>query len=307
MMTAPYVRCDQILSGWWRDTIHGEPPIEYDTGFGKQFPLRPGNVTILGGSPGMGKTALVMQLIFEALLRDSKLKACVLNVEMPPQRLLERQLARLSEVPLNLIHKRDFGGDRSDDLSAAFERMGDLQERLVFVQSPMSLTNVESASNSINSDIVVLDYIQRISPGGEYGDKRSSVAATMNAIRAYAAAGACVIALSAVGRSKDAKGRSSYSAEALSLASFRESSELEYGADDAYLMVRTEGKGDDDEDPVIDVTLRHLKSRYGRPFDVELSFDRSIQRFERLDSQGRSFSAASANVLEDMWEARNAS
>jgi hypothetical protein len=36
--------------------------------------------------------------------------------------------------------------------------------------------------------------------------------------------------------SADAKGRSSYSGEGLNLASFRESSELEFGADDAFIL-----------------------------------------------------------------------
>jgi replicative DNA helicase len=70
-----------------------------------------------------------------------------------------------------------------------------------------------------------------------------------------------VIVVSAVGRSKDSKGRNSYN-EGLNLASFRESSELEFGADSAFILAPGEGDA---------VTLKHLKDRYGQCKDTPLS------------------------------------
>ncbi|MFM9964254.1 MAG: hypothetical protein ACKV2Q_23880, partial [Planctomycetaceae bacterium] len=71
------------------------------------------------------------------------------------------------------------------------------------------------------------------------------------------------------------QGRSSYSGEGLSLASFRESSELEFGADDAFILT-----------PVADseVILRHLKSRNGECLDLRLTFDKPLQRFTPIDA-----------------------
>ncbi len=129
--------------------------------------------------------------------------------------------------------------EQRDELAAAFDVIDDIADRLVFVRNPMTLENVAAAADSIDADLIVLDYIQRIRPRGKHDDKRGSVDATMDSIRRFADAGCCVVALSAVGRSKDAKGRSSYSGDGLTLASFRESSELEYGADDAFLIVPT--------------------------------------------------------------------
>jgi replicative DNA helicase len=80
-----------------------------------------------------------------------------------------------------------------------------------------------------------------------------------------------VLVVSAVARSKDAKGRSTY-AEGLNLASFRESSELEFGVDDAYLLLP-------DADNAEMLTVKHVKSRHGEPRDIMLAFDRRLQRF----------------------------
>jgi hypothetical protein len=92
-------------------------------------------------------------------------------------------------------------------------------------------------------------------------------------IRRFASAGCAVVALSAVGRSRDASGRSTYAAGSMSLASFRDSGELEYGADDAYVLAPV-----DDRDPSV-VRLSHLKSRHGAQRSIDLRFDRAHQSF----------------------------
>lgn len=276
-----YIRCDRMFDDWQDEVLHGEPPRRFDIGEGlEHIRFGPGTVALIGGSPGMGKTAFVMQCVVTAMTADASLRVCVANVEMPPERLLERQLSRLSDVSLDDIQNRTLSERQRDRLGDAFDIIDDIAERLVFVRAPMMLENVADAADSIDADLIVLDYIQRIRPTGKHDDKRGSVDATMDSIRRFADAGCCVIALSAVGRSKDSKGRSSYAGDGLSLASFRESSELEYGADDAYLIVPAKDADADNDDAIVDVELRQLKSRYGKPTDVELSFDRSRQRFE---------------------------
>lgn len=102
-------------------------------------------------------------------------------------------------------------------------------------------------------------------------------------MREFADAGVAVVVASAVGRTKDAKGRSSYAGEGLALASFRESSELEFGADDAFIL-----HPDRDDDAADDVVrLRHLKARHGEARDLVLRFDRPRQRFVPAEDAGQ--------------------
>lgn len=90
-------------------------------------------------------------------------------------------------------------------------------------------------------------------------------------------AGVAVIVVAAVARQKDSRGRSTYHGDTLTLASFRESSELEFGADDAFILVQ-DGKAKDR------VVLRHLKARHSEPRDLTLQFDRKLQRFTSAPS-----------------------
>jgi replicative DNA helicase len=101
----------------------------------------------------------------------------------------------------------------------------------------------------------------------------------MDMLRQFAGAGCAVLALSAVGRSRDNAGRSTYAAGSMSLASFRDSGELEYGADDAFLLAPV-----DDANPNV-VRLSHLKCRHGAQQTVELNFDRARQAFTLLDAR----------------------
>ena len=114
----------------------------------------------------------------------------------------------------------------------------------------------------------------------------------MNYIRQFADAGMAVIVVAAVSRTKDKAGRSSDDAAGLSLASFRESSELEFGADDAFILSRSSAQ---------QVELRHLKARHSEPFDHVLNFDGSLQRFSPVLIPGQENEQGSGFDLQALW------
>jgi replicative DNA helicase len=292
MISQTFINGDAMYDAWRHDILHGLPPKHYDLG-GDGFNhlrLGPGTVSLIGGAPGMGKTTFAMQCVFKAMAADPSLSVCVANVEMPPERLLERQLSRLSHVRLDDIQNRQLTSVDKQRLEQAFESLRSIMGRLVFVKAPFTIENVAFASDSVDAELLVLDYIQRIHPDGRFDDKRGSIDATMDSIRKCADDGRCVLALSAVGRSKDKKGRSTYAGDTLTLASYRESSELEYGTDDAFLLVPAEDADEDFASSTISVTLKQLKCRYGKPIDCDLFFDRQFQSFrpKRSETSGAS-------------------
>jgi replicative DNA helicase len=268
----------------WRDDVHtGAPPVLYPIGSGElgRIEIGPKLVTLIGGAPGAGKTAFTMQAVTDALRMTPTLRAMVCNIEMTPAVLLDRQLSRLSGIDLKTIRYRQFAAEHADRLDQALNTLETFCDRLAFVKPPYNLENVAASADAFRADLIVLDYIQRIPPPGEHGDRRGSVDATMNFLRQFADAGVAMIVVAAVSRGKDSKGRSTYSGDALTLASFRESSELEFGADDAFILAPDE---DNAEDDVTKVTLRHLKARHSEAKDIALQFDRRTQRFDVADN-----------------------
>lgn len=278
MNTANFATAADVFDGWKDDVLAGSPPVLWPVGSGElaRLEVGPGLVTLLGGAPGAGKTAFAMQLVTDALRLTPTLRVLVCNVEMTPRVLLDRQLARLSGIDLGTIRHRRFDQKHAERIDQAMHTLEPLAERLAFVRSPFNLENVAASADAFRADLLVLDYIQRIPPPGNHADKRVAVNATMDYLRQFAAAEVAVLVLAAVGRVKDSKGRSSYAGDGLNLASFRESSELEFGADDAFMLVPTE---DDAESGIAKVAVRHLKSRHTQPKDLMLDFDRRTQRF----------------------------
>ena len=291
-----------LFDDWQHDVLSGESPTLYPVGDGElaRLEIGPGLVTLLGGAPGAGKTALTMQLTCEALDRTPGLRALVCNVEMSPAILLDRQLARLSGVGAHFIRKRQLGAEHIEAINRGMSGPERFADRLAFVRSPYDLANVAASADTFDAGLIVLDYVQRIGAFGDHGDRRGAVDATMSYLWQFADAGTALIVVAALARSKDSKGRSSYS-EGLNLASFRESSELEFGADDAFILV----PDDDEEAPPSRVVLKHLKGRHGEARDIALSFDRPHQRFtptEPTEPPKRADKGKLQIALRALWE-----
>lgn len=298
-----YKPAADLLDDWRDDVLSGKGPTLYPVGGGElaRVEIGPGLVTLFGGAPGAGKTALVMQLVFDALTRTPTLRAVVCNVEMAPSVLLDRQLARLSGIDLGAIRHRRLGPSHGDALARGLDALADPCARLAFVRPPFDLANIAAAADAFDAALIVVDYIQRIGAFGEHGDRRGAVDATMGYLRQFADAGAALIVVAALARGRDDKGRSSYHAGALSLASFRETSELEYGADDAFILAPEQGEGDAPSR----VVLKHLKSRHGETRDIALHFDGARQRFTPaapVEPPGRTDRGKLQSALRVLWE-----
>ncbi|MDZ4658703.1 MAG: DnaB-like helicase C-terminal domain-containing protein [Bythopirellula sp.] len=290
-MTASFVSAVDAMDRWRGDVLTGAKLPRWQLGNGfDAVELGPGLVLLLGGAPGAGKTALAMQWVIDALRIDESLRALVANVESSPAVLLDRQLSRLSGIPLDVIRKRELTDAHGERLAGAFEILDTVGERLAFLESPFSLPNVAAAADATDAKLIVIDYAQRFAAGE--GEKRHEVNKLMDYLRRFADAGCGLLVLAAVGRTKDAKGRSSYVAEGLNLASFRESSELEFGADSAYMLAPGKCNA---------VKLACLKNRHGEPVSVELEFDGTLQRFTTADGWRDSRDDSPTFDVSELW------
>jgi replicative DNA helicase len=296
---ATYQCAADVIDRWRDNVLSGQPPVMYPVGDGdfRRLEVGPGLVTLIGGAPGVGKTAFTMQCVIDALRLTPSLRALVCNVEMSPSVLLDRQLARLSGIDLTAIRYRKLEARHADRVERGISTLEAIADRLCFVRPPFHLGTIATAADDFDAGLLVLDYIQRIPPPEQQDTHRGTVNATMNYLRQFAETGVAVIVVSAVGRSRDHQGRNTYSGDVLNLASFRESSELEFGADSAFILCQ--GEADDDES----VVLKHLKDRHGALDDIEAVFDRAHQSFIVAGSMpSNSQSKQLTAQLQAMWK-----
>lgn len=280
-MTAAYITGADLLGAWAADVERGEPPVRYT--LPEPFAaldVRPGRLILFGGAPGSGKTAALVQIGIDLLRGNPSARLLVANVEMVPALLVERIVSRLSVVPLSAIADRTLTAEQLERVRIAVDTLALVGDRLAFLHAPYALEHVAAARTAFGADLLALDYVQRFSVGDGEGDKREQLETAATVLRRFTDAGAAVLVASAVARQRGQRG-STYAG--LNLASFRGSSELEYGADAAYLLAPGEGGT---------INLRCEKNRYGAVADIATHFDAATQTFTAAPSGLDGFDAA---------------
>ena len=267
-MTPTFTSGADLFGSWFADVERGEAPVRF------RLPdpfaaldVRPGRLILFGGQPGSGKTAALLQVGIDLLRLNESARLLVANVEMSPPLLVERVASRLSAVPLTRISDRELSPEELERVRAAVASLEPIAGRLAFLNPPYSLEHVAAAGTAFGANVLALDYIQRFTVGDGSKERREQLETAADVLRRFGDAGAAVLVASAVSRQKGAHG-STY--RGLNLASFRGSSELEYGADAAYLLEADEAGG---------ILFRCEKNRYAAVADVPTSFDPTTQTF----------------------------
>jgi len=267
------------LAQWLKDLSEGKTEVSYSGGtFGESLVLAPGRITVIGAPPGAGKTALAAQAAFEALDRLPELTLHIANAEMEIEQLLKRELARRSRVSAAKMNKgRDELTSRElEALFDAYENLSPAIKRTRHMLPPFSCEELGELS-LVDPGILIVDYLQKFRSAAS--DARAGVDEVMTCLRELALQGWAVLALSATTRSNGKKG--GHDPEGLSLSSFKESGEIEFNADAAYVL-RNKSES---HASVKDIDLDCVKNRAGPLTLLELRFSGELMRFERREPE----------------------
>ncbi|MCP4819080.1 MAG: AAA family ATPase, partial [Shimia sp.] len=225
--------CD-ALDQFMIDLVEGKPQVSYAGGtVGDDFVLAPGRITIIGAPPGAGKTALTTQIAFEAMDRHPELTLCIANAEMEVRELLKRELSRRSGIGHKTISKGLAGlrTQRHHSVTKAYEELLPAIRRTRHMTPPFSCEGLEELL-LVDPGILIVDYLQKFKSAAT--DARAGVDEVMTCLRELAMQGWAVLALSATTRGNSKKG--GHDPQSLSLSSFKESGEIEFNADAAYVL-----------------------------------------------------------------------
>lgn len=275
-----------LFSDWDNYIQDPTPPVRYQVGkdgFEKIY-LAPGRLLAIGGPPGISKTSLVCCMTFNALHYDKTLKAIICNTEVPPQVMLNRELARVSTVPLTAIQQKTYfeNSEWVEKVNRGRATIQKIIDRVRFMRpsfeddQPYTMQHVAKADDDFGASIIVLDYIQTIPAISKPPqDLRLQVNQTMAWARKFADIGKAMICVSAISRNTNKEGESYKNT---GLGSFRDSGAVEFNADSCYLIQKT-GKNNG----CVSLTLHNPKARNEEEEDIHLKFYPRYQRFEALE------------------------
>tara|TARA_R110002073_G_scaffold177188_9_gene335144 strand:+ start:6196 stop:7278 length:1083 start_codon:yes stop_codon:yes gene_type:complete len=246
----------------------GEGDVLYATGeWIEGFECGPGKITIPAAPPGFGKTTFALQYAFDVLDHNPDLVVYIANAEMSFEVLIKRELTRRSGVPQKALRFADLTPKQLETVEEAAREIEPYLERIEVMPEPYTLADLRKWTDE-KCGLLLLDYLQLFAP---CDDPRLGVNMVMRELRYLANHGWGVLALSAVTRGKNKNG-SAYDSSQLTMASLKESGEIEFNADSIYLL-RDQGPVDPADEKVRKVELFCGKNRHGERVSHDLVFD----------------------------------
>ena len=142
--------------------------------------LEPGDVTIIGARPSVGKSALALQIAKNVSERG--LKVGYFNLEMMDGQIYERLIASMSSIPLERIRKaKNFLGDEKENYFKADEEFRKLN--LIVSTGGKTDLDIRLESRHQKFDLIIIDYLQLIQFHGRSENRRTEVGAVSRSLK----------------------------------------------------------------------------------------------------------------------------
>src|SRR5574344_826209 len=245
--------------------------------------FQPGEFIIMAARPGMGKTALALNMATYAASTTDKAVA-LFNLEMPADMLVNRMISSVGQID---SYKLQTGQMQDNDWKRYNEAISQLAETNIYIEDDAGITSSEirakcrrlaSAKNGLG--LVVIDYLQLITTGNKRVESRQvEVSEISRGLKTMALElKVPVIALSQLSRSAEKRENS----EPM-LADLRESGSLEQDADLVMFINRKDYyEKKDINKKIVPAELTIAKHRKGGLGTVDLLFDLSKSSFKNV-------------------------
>ena len=249
--------------------------------------LNEGNLIILAGRPGMGKTSLALSIAQHVALREKK-SVGIFSLEMSQKELALRILSAESNIP--------FGPLRSGHLSQekwnkVITHVREISVAPIFIDDSANPSLLEIASKARrlkverSLDLLVIDYLQLMQGGGRYENRNLEISAITRSFKQLAKELRIpILLLSQLSRQPERRG----SDHRPQLADLRESGSIEQDADLVVLIYRDEvynADVDSDQRGIAELIIaKHRNGETGTVKTVFIGETTSFRNRARHDS-----------------------
>ncbi|MCL4208537.1 replicative DNA helicase [Patescibacteria group bacterium] len=239
-------------------------------GFGKS------NLLILAARPGMGKTALSLNIAQHIAVNEKK-KVAIFSLEMSKEELVDRLL--VSQADIDAWRLKTGRLDQQDFMKLS-DAMGVLADTHIFIDDKPGMTIFEMRTKARRLsmehglDFLVVDYLQ-LAHGRTMDNRVQEVAEISQGLKNIARELKIpVLALSQLSRAIESRGE-----KTPQLSDLRESGSIEQDADAVMFLYRK------DDDIRESVNLKIAKHRHGSVGDIDLYFRGDRMKFYGLETK----------------------
>ncbi len=241
--------------------------------------FHPHELIIIAARPGMGKTAIALNMVTSIAI-NSKKSVALFNMEMGAEQLAMRMISSVGQVEAS---KLKTGALEHSDWKRVNEAMSRLSETKIFIDDTAGITvnEIRAKCRRLKTspsglDIVVIDYLTLIQGNGKNGaNRQQEVSDISRALKTMAMElDVPVIALSQLSRSIEQR-----TDKKPMLSDLRESGAIEQDADIvAFLHCSDEER--EKENSLMEFVIR--KHRNGPLKDIPLIFQRATSTFANV-------------------------
>ncbi len=246
--------------------------------------FQPGELIILAARPGMGKTALALNMATYAATTTDKAIA-IFNLEMPAEQLVNRIISAQGGID---GYKLQTGAMQDKDWKRYNEAMNTLAETNLYIEDNLSLTISDIrakcrrlANMEKGLGLVVIDYLQLVTTGNKKIESRQVEVSEISRSLKTMALELNVPVIACAQLSRSAEKRES---NMPMLADLRESGSIEQDADMVLFINRKdyyEAKKDAKE-KIVPAELVIAKHRKGSLGTVDLLFELNMSAFRNM-------------------------
>lgn len=237
--------------------------------------LQPGQLMVIAARPGVGKTALALNMAVAAA-KQTQLPVAIFSYEMSHVELSMRVLATESAVDSRKMKTKSF---TETDLRSIGKAVATVSNLPLYVSDVggNTLFDIRSYCRKLKAQqglgMIVIDYLQLMPPATKKQSREQEIAELSRGLKMLAGElKVPVIALSQLNRASEAR-----TGKKPQLSDLRESGSIEQDANIVCLMYRK------DEEKKGVVTVDVAKNRNGEPGDVDLSWIGNIFKFGDME------------------------
>jgi len=239
-----------------------------------------GDLVIIAGRPGMGKTSFALNVMRNAAI-DNKKKIGFFSLEMASEQLAMRLLCSEARVDSNLVRRGDLPKSKYKNLSLA---VGPLSDSDIYLDDTPALSILELRAkarrlkNDADIDMIIVDYLQLMQGPKGVESRQQEIATISRSMKALAKElDVPIVALSQLSRAVEQRSGS----HRPQLSDLRESGAIEQDADVVIFLYRKWLYTKEDEDDG-KAEIIVAKQRNGPTNTVEAAFINRYTRFENL-------------------------
>jgi len=235
------------------------------------------DLILLGGRPGMGKTALLLSIIFNILRADAKKRIALFSLEMSAEQVVQRAISMESGLNMQALR---LGALDGIGWKKFVKTSGDINPYQLFVDerstlSPIWLrTELQKLERSGPLDLIAVDYVQLMDADGDYDKRVQEIGYISRNLKQIAREyNVPVLAICSLNRSVESRAD-----KRPILSDLRESGDLESDADVVLFTYRDEVYNEATEFPN-QGDIICAKHRNGPTGTISLFFEKTLAKW----------------------------